>query len=121
MGIRPKFVAFIPARGGSKSIPMKNIRPMAGRPLIHWALAAALGCDGIERVVVATDHDGIAETAQALENLEASYVVQRASFTELYDASRRLLKHQLDLARSERDERRARAALVTALGRKETP
>lgn len=56
-------VALIPARSGSKSIPMKNVRPLGGRPLIHWGLAAALGCQGIGRVVVATDDDEIAETA----------------------------------------------------------
>lgn len=52
-------VAFIPVRGGSKSIPGKNIRPLAGRPLVHWVLAAAAGCAAIDRVYVATDDDAI--------------------------------------------------------------
>jgi len=52
-------VAFIPVRGGSKSIPGKNIRPLAGRPLVHWVAQAALDCAGIDRVYVATDSDAI--------------------------------------------------------------
>ena len=39
-----KIVAFIPARSGSKSIPNKNIKFFAGKPLIHWVINAALDC-----------------------------------------------------------------------------
>ncbi|TNF32241.1 MAG: N-acylneuraminate cytidylyltransferase [Deltaproteobacteria bacterium] len=53
-------VAFIPVRGGSKSIPGKNIRPLAGKPLVHWVVEAALGCARVDRVYVATDSDAIA-------------------------------------------------------------
>lgn len=49
------YVAFVPARGASKSIPGKNVRPMAGRPLICWTVGAAVHCDRIGRVVVSTD------------------------------------------------------------------
>ena len=48
-------VAFIPVRGGSKSIKLKNIKKINGRPLIYWVLDAAIGCDGIDKVVVSTD------------------------------------------------------------------
>jgi N-acylneuraminate cytidylyltransferase len=42
----PVVIAFIFARGGSKGVPGKNIRPLAGRPLIAWAIAAALAMSG---------------------------------------------------------------------------
>jgi len=57
--------AFIFARGGSKGLPGKNIRPLAGKPLIGWAIEQALAANGIERVVVSTDSEDIAEVAKA--------------------------------------------------------
>ncbi len=53
-------VAIIPARGGSKGIPRKNISPMAGKPLIVWSIEAARTSRYIERVVVSTDDREIA-------------------------------------------------------------
>lgn len=50
-----KWVALMPLRGGSKSIPGKNLRPIAGRPLFAWSLGQALASDCFSRVVVATD------------------------------------------------------------------
>ena len=55
-------VAFIPVRGGSKSIPLKNIKEIAGRPLVYWVVKAACECKYLDKVYVATDHDGIKET-----------------------------------------------------------
>lgn len=57
-------VAIIPARGGSKRIPGKNIRELAGKPMIAWSIEAALECPVIDRVIVSTDDDRIAEIAQ---------------------------------------------------------
>lgn len=58
-------VAFIPVRGGSKSIPLKNIQPMCGRPLVYWTVRAACLCDSIDRVYVATDSSEIREAVEA--------------------------------------------------------
>ena len=58
-------VAFIPVRGGSKSIPLKNIRPICGKPLVYWTLRAACGCREIDRVYVATDSERIRETVES--------------------------------------------------------
>lgn len=55
-----RVVALIPARGGSKGIPLKNIKPLGGRPLIHWALEAACLSEAIEEVFVATNDERIA-------------------------------------------------------------
>ena len=56
-------LALIPARGGSKGIPGKNIRPLAGKPLISHTIAAALQVPEISRVVVTTDDPAIASVA----------------------------------------------------------
>lgn len=56
-------VAIIGARGGSKSLPRKNIRQLARKPLIYWTIEAAKNCELIDRVVVSTDDDEIAEVA----------------------------------------------------------
>lgn len=56
-------VAVIPARGGSKRIPRKNIRPFAGKPMIGYAIEAALACGLFDKVIVSTDDDEIAEIA----------------------------------------------------------
>ncbi len=58
-------LALIPARGGSKSIPRKNIRPFAGHPLIAWSIAAARASEMVTRLVVSTDDDEIAAVARA--------------------------------------------------------
>jgi CMP-N-acetylneuraminic acid synthetase len=57
-------LAVIPARGGSKRIPGKNVRLFRGRPMISHTVEAALGCGAFDRVIVSTDNDDIARTAQ---------------------------------------------------------
>jgi CMP-N,N'-diacetyllegionaminic acid synthase len=59
-------VALVPARGGSKGIPRKNLAPLAGRPLLDWTVAAARESESVERVVVSTDDDEIGEAARGL-------------------------------------------------------
>lgn len=59
----PKVIAFIPARGGSKSIPLKNIKNFAGKPLIYWCLKAAQDCPLINQTVLATDSNQIKKIA----------------------------------------------------------
>jgi len=56
-------VAIIPARGGSRRIPKKNIRVFAGRPMIEYSIEAALKSDIFDLVIVSTDSEEIAETA----------------------------------------------------------
>lgn len=57
-----KTIAFIPVRGGSKSIPLKNIKLFCGKPLVCWNIEALEGCDLIDEIIVATDSDRIEET-----------------------------------------------------------
>jgi N-acylneuraminate cytidylyltransferase len=57
-------VAVIPARGGSKRIPRKNIRPFAGKPIIAYSIAAARQCGLFDRIIVSTDDEEIAGVAR---------------------------------------------------------
>jgi CMP-N,N'-diacetyllegionaminic acid synthase len=59
-----KFLAIIPARGLSKGIPRKNVRLVAGKPLIAWTIEAALNAKGVDRVLVSTEDEEIAEVAR---------------------------------------------------------
>lgn len=61
-----KTVAIIPARGGSKGIPRKNIRLLAGKPLIGHTIEAALRSGYISRVIVSTEDKEIADVARKL-------------------------------------------------------
>lgn len=58
------FLAVIPARGGSKRLPRKNIRELEGKPLIAWTIEAALDSSCIDEVVVSTDDPEIAKVAR---------------------------------------------------------
>ena len=70
-------VAFIPVRGGSKSIPLKNIREIAGKPLVYWVAKAANDCPDIVKVFVATDSAKIKKVVEDLE-LEKVCVIGRS-------------------------------------------
>ena len=59
-------LAIIPARGGSKGLPRKNLLPLGGLPLLAWTVRAALGAPCVVRTVVSTDDDEIAEVARQL-------------------------------------------------------
>ena len=63
--MKTEVLALIPARGGSKSIPRKNVRPFAGHPLIAYSIAAGLAAQTITRVVVSTDDEEIAAIARS--------------------------------------------------------
>jgi pseudaminic acid cytidylyltransferase len=57
-------IAVIPARGGSKRIPRKNIRPFCGKPIIAYSIEAAKKCGLFDRVIVSTDDNEISEVAR---------------------------------------------------------
>lgn len=59
-----RVVGLIPARGGSKGLPRKNVLPLAGHPLIAWTVAAALASVSLDAVVVSTDDDAIGRAAE---------------------------------------------------------
>jgi N-acylneuraminate cytidylyltransferase len=57
-----RVIAFIPVRGGSKSIPLKNIKLFCGKPLVYWNIEALQNSDRIDEIIVATDSDEIENT-----------------------------------------------------------
>ena len=59
-----RVVAIIPARGGSTTVPRKNIRPLGGTPLVAWSIEVARAVTAIDHTVVSTDDDAIAEVAR---------------------------------------------------------
>ncbi len=62
--MKPKILAIIPARGGSKGVPRKNIRNLAGKPLIAWTIEEAKKSRYIDRVILSSEDDEIIEVAK---------------------------------------------------------
>ncbi len=79
-------IAYIPVRGGSKSIPMKNIKSIAGKPLVYWAVKAACECKEIDKVFVGTDSDTIASVVEGF-GFTKTAVIGRSAETATDTAS----------------------------------
>lgn len=62
--MKPKILAIIPARGGSKGVPRKNIRELAGKPLIVWTIEEAKKSKYIDRLILSSEDDEIIEVAK---------------------------------------------------------
>lgn len=58
-------LAVIPARGGSKGVPRKNLRALGGKPLLAWSIEAAYACPAIDRLILSSDDEEIMECARA--------------------------------------------------------
>jgi CMP-N-acetylneuraminic acid synthetase len=89
----PRILGIIPARGGSKGIPGKNLRPLAGRPLIAHTIAGARASRTIGRVVVSTDDEAIARVAR---EHGAEVVMRPAELSGDTASSEAALLHVLD-------------------------
>ena len=61
---RKTILGLIPARGGSRGLPGKNIRPLLGKPLVAWTIEQALASKYLDRVVVSTDNEEITDVAK---------------------------------------------------------
>ncbi len=66
---RKSFLAVIPARGGSKRLPNKNILPLAGKPLIEWTIEAAKNSKYIDQIVISSDKNEILDIAKRYETI----------------------------------------------------
>lgn len=91
-----RVLALIPARGGSKGIPRKNLVPLAGKPLLAYTVELARATPAVERVVVSTDDEEIARYATALG---AEVVRRPAPLASDTASSEGALLHALDALR----------------------
>lgn len=73
-----KTIAFIPVRGGSKSIPLKNIKLFCGKPLVCWNIEALENCPMVDEVIVATDSDEIWNTVEK-QNYKKTILYRRSA------------------------------------------
>ena len=73
-----KTIAFIPVRGGSKSIPLKNIKPFCGKPLVCWNIEALERCPHVDKIIVATDSDEIWQTVDK-QNYQKTTLYRRSA------------------------------------------
>lgn len=87
-------VAVLPARGGSKRIPRKNIRELSGRPLISWAIETALSSGVFEEVVVSTDDPEIASVA--LESGAAVPFTRPPEFSDDFTSTSVVMHHAVE-------------------------
>lgn len=90
-----KTIAIIPARGGSKGVPKKNLRQLAGKPLMAWTIEAALMASGVDRVVVSTDSVEIADVAK---EYGAEAIMRPKELAEDWSPSEEALLHALHVA-----------------------
>jgi len=86
-------IAIVPARGGSKRIPRKNLREFAGRPMIAYAIAAARDTGKFDRIVVSTDDPEIADVARA-EGAEVPFL-RPAELADDYTPTVPVIAHAL--------------------------
>lgn len=66
MSFNRRIMAIIPARAGSKRLPHKNIKELAGKPLIQWTIEAAQACKLVDTIVVSTDDPKVIEISEEL-------------------------------------------------------
>jgi len=100
-----RVIVIVPARGGSKGVPGKNIRPLCGKPLIGWSIEKALRSRYADRVMVTTDSQEIADVSRRFGAhvpflRPAELATDRAS---TYDAIRHALAHYRDVEGPEFD------------------
>ncbi len=97
--VSERILAIIPARGGSKGVPGKNIRPLAGKPLLQWTVEQALHARMVDEVLVSTDDTEIARVAWAAG---AGVVARPPELSGDLEPSESALSHALDAFRDGR-------------------
>lgn len=87
-----KNLALVPLRGGSKGIPKKNIKSIAGKPLCAWVLESAVNCKLIDDVYVSTDSEEIAEVVNSLD-LGVKIVMRPSEFATDRASTESVMQH----------------------------
>ena len=96
-----KILAIIPARGGSKAIPRKNIIKVAGKPLLHYTTNAAIESKFINRIILSTDDDKIARLGKQL-GVEVPFI-RPSKFAQDNTPTTEVIKHTLDFLKNNED------------------
>jgi len=86
-------IAIIPARGGSKRIPKKNIKPFCGKPIIAWSIIAAINSRIFDKIIVSTDSPEIADIAVKY-GAEVPFI-RPAEFSDDYTGTNEVVKHAI--------------------------
>jgi N-acylneuraminate cytidylyltransferase len=94
-------LALIPARGGSKRIPRKNIKMFCGKPMIAWSIEAAQACGLFERIVVSTDDDEIAAVAKDFG--AAVPFMRPAALSDDHTGTSEVVAHAIEFFRAQSD------------------
>jgi pseudaminic acid cytidylyltransferase len=92
-------IAVIPARGGSKRIPRKNIKEFCGKPMIAWSIAAAKTSGLFDRIIVSTDDTEIAEVSRA-HGAEVPFM-RPAELADDYTGTPKVIAHAIDWLREQ--------------------
>lgn len=87
-------ICIIPARGGSKRIPRKNIKQFAGKPMIEWSISAAIKANCFDRIIVSTDDVEISNFAESM-GVEVPFI-RPSSLSEDYTSTGAVVKHALE-------------------------
>ncbi len=87
-------LAIIPARGGSKRIPRKNIKPFCGKPMIAWSIEAALTSDCFDQIIVSTDDQEIADIA--IEQGASVPFIRPAELSDDQTGTIPVIRHAID-------------------------
>jgi len=95
-------IALIPARGGSKRIPRKNIKPFCGQPIIGFSIQAALASGCFDRVIVSTDDNEIADVARKL-GADVPFM-RPAKLSDDYATTMDVIRHALEWYESRNEQ-----------------
>lgn len=95
-------VAIIPARGGSKRIPQKNVRPFCGKPMLAWSVEAVLASGCFDRVIVSTDDSQIATVARVY-GAEVPFI-RPAELADDWMGTAPVVRHAIEWLRETGDE-----------------
>ena len=96
-----KVLGIIPARGGSKGVPRKNIRPFCGKPLLVYTAEAALQAKNLTRILLSTEDEEIAETGRRY-GLEVPFL-RPISLAEDSTPTLPVIRHAIEFLESEGD------------------
>ena len=93
---KPRVIAVIPARGGSKSVPRKNIKPLVGKPLVAHMLGAALGAERVTVVAVSSEDPEILAVAREWGGEKVELVERPPSLAEDHSPSLPVIQHAVE-------------------------